>query len=83
MSFFDNVSNEAIGLAVFVILLSVVAGILTTQSESQTEGSLAQNITNTGLTNVETFSDSGAQIVTIIVAVVILGAVMLIKKMRG
>jgi hypothetical protein len=83
MSFFDTLLDNGFALGVFVLGISVLAGVIASHRDTYTADTIEYNLTNDGLGHIETLSDSSGTIVTIVVAVILIGAVMIIRKMRN
>lgn len=71
----QNLSAAAVGVLVFVIVLSVAATVLSQIQGTQTNQSTAYNVTGTGLTGLGTMSSFTSVIVVIAVAAVIIGLI--------
>lgn len=71
----NNLSAAAVGVLVFIIVLSVGATVLTSIQGTQTNQSSAYNITATGLQGMTTLGGFTSVIVVIAVAAVIIGLI--------
>lgn len=71
----QNLSAAAVGVLVFIIVLSVAATVLAQIQGTQTNQSTAYNVTGTGLTGLGTMSAFTSVIVVIAVAAVIIGLI--------
>lgn len=71
----NNLSAAAVGVLVFIIVVSVGATVLTSIQGTQTNQSTAFNITGQGLLGLGTLSNFTSVIVVIAVAAVIIGLI--------
>jgi type II secretory pathway component PulF len=65
---------------VAIIGVSIVVQVLGQVQDSQTLNSAEYNVTEAGITGMATFSDWWSVIVTVIIAVIVIGLVLLLAK---
>jgi len=68
----SSLKEAGIGIGILVIVITVMAKVLTTVQTTNTSGTYAYNITNLGLSALDTFSDWFAVIVIVLIATVVI-----------
>ena len=80
---FGALQDMALGVGIFIIIAVVVASVLSGFQDTQTDGDLDYNITQTGLEGVEDLTDWTPTLVAIGVGVVILGMIFMFGRPKG
>ena len=68
----SSLKEAGIGIGILVIVIAVMAKVLTTVQDTNTVNSTAYNITDLGLSALDTFSDWFAVIVIVLIATVVI-----------
>lgn len=74
----NEILPAALVIGVAIIGVSIVAQVLGQIKATQTAASVEYNLTNTGLTGIATFGNWWTVIITVVIAVIVIGLVLML-----